>query len=717
MSTPRPPGLSTTALLLVFATLAALAAAIPAAIPDPPGNDLLLHGHMTAGAAEALNDHGWTAFQDPWLAGPNWGYPLLHAYPHLSHQAGGVLSAWGGLEPYHAAAALMALMALALPWAAFLGGRWLGLAPERAALAALVAATMRCVDMFGHTPLSYSFESAGLAPQAMGGVLAALAIPALIAAGQPPNGSTLAHWSPGKRLALAAVLVSLVVRSHLVAGWIAPVVAGVTILAFGRRHLERRWGGLMAAGVGAAVLAAGFLLPFAADLGAVNDSALEARNRSYGILPVLRGLFGGGFLDGGSVGAWTVGLGLAVMGLRRSASQVARPLAVALGVLVLLMAGRETWGDWMNALPLIGRFHDQRYLLGIHIVVPWLIAASAPDGWAWLADRVGAARRWLWLGTVGALGLTVGVAVIGGAKQLETARGAADAFEQWHPRIQPAQTELARGAARGGAVAASFMDDMEASTTPMSWLRRNEILTVGKPLHHYNHGYELGTWLASRKEGIGDDAAAALGLGAVLDHEGQAFTVRPVGGPWPDAAMVRSDLLMTSAGRDLDGFVIAWWRSGAWTVGQHPTVVLGGGEAAGPYVRTADLEQADPSVLIGLQPAVGGEILDGGVPLRGVGERVVRVRADEEGTWLKLAMSWHPGLTVTLDGEPTSSALLLPANLGVRVPPGEHTVTVGWEVPRWRGPWGAANVLAVLGLLGWALIGSRREPRVDSSPT
>ncbi|MCO4773058.1 MAG: hypothetical protein KDA24_23695 [Deltaproteobacteria bacterium] len=711
MSDPARPA-SRIPLMLLVALLAALFAALPATFIDPPGNDLLLHGHMTEGAADALGEHGWAAFQDPWLDGPNWGYPLLHSYPHLAHQAAAVV-AMAGIEPYQAMALLMAAMALLIPLGCFVGGRWLGLTRERAALGALVAATLRSADIYGHTPLSYSFEGAGLAPQALGGVLAALAIPALVAAAHPPEGSTLAGWARWRRLALAATLMSLVVRAHLVAGWVVPLVAGVLVVGgalLARRSemgggsllpsLGRRLGWLALAGVGAAVLAAGFLIPFASDLSAVNDSAMEAGGRSYGLLDVLKGVLGGRFLDGGRPGVWTAALALGLMGLVRASSPVARPLAVSLFALVLLMAGRATWGDWMNELPLLGRFHDQRYLLGIHLVVPWLIATTAPEGVTWLRARIGGAARLAPMASLAALAAATALAMIGGAKQLTIARQAGSDLQSWRPSIEGVEAAGADLSA-GGSILATFPNELVASTTAMSWLQRQGVATVGRPMHHYSHGFEMGWWFTRNPESASAEGAAALGLAGLLHRNEEGYRLQGVGSSFPDASLVRADLLMESPGASLDGLSLAWWQSGAWRVAQHPAVALGARQESGDFARRGFIESPAPSLLAGLPDGSRmGAVLDGGAPIRGMGSRTLRVRADHSDAWLKVAMSWHPRLQATVDGEVVPTSLLLPGHVGVRVPTGEHEVVLRWRPAPWRGPWAALNVLLVAGLLG-----------------
>lgn len=701
-----------------------LAAAVPALFVDPPASDLLYHGLLAQGAADAWHQHGWSAFQDPWVPGLNWGYPLLHSYPHLAHQLAAGAS-WLGVPAYLAAGWLLALLALSIPGAAFVGARWLGLAEERAGLAALAAASLQSADTFGHTPLAYSFEGAGLLAQALGGVLAALSIPALVAAGRAPEGSTLGPLGSGRRVALAAVLLSLTVRAHLVAGWVAPLVAGVLLvglLALERAE-PREWaaalGRLVAAGAGAAVLAAGFLLPFLSDLGAVNDSVLATDGRSYGLLTVLKGVLGGRFLDAGRPGVWTVALALALVGLRRARVQ-GRMLGLGLLALVLLMAGRATWGDWMNALPLIGRFHDQRYLLGVHLVVPWLIAAGAPVGLEALRRRAGRWAPWVTMGALFAVALGGVGAFLAGSQQLGTARAARQQLAEWRPGIDPLVEQALELRAP---VLRTFPEELEASTTALGWMRRQGVWAVGRPLQHYNHGYELAFWLHRNPPAdLEPEAVEALGLGALL-RKADGYRLERVSDASPDVALVRADLLLESAGPSTNGAMVAAWSAGLWRVGQAPAFALAGRSVDGTFLRRASLERPEAGVFAGLPPARGGEVLDAGEPLDGVGTRTLRVRSDEAGTWLKVAQSWHPRLAVTVDGRSEEPVLLWPGHLGVPLgEPGEREVTVTWAVPPWRGPWAALNVALVLGLLVWVgrPLGSTRPsppaPARSSSP-
>lgn len=691
-------------LLLGAALVAALAAAIPASFFDPPASDLLLHGHMAAGAAATLQEHGWTAFQDPWFHGVNWGAPLFHSYPRLAHQVAAVLSLATGIDPYACVALLMGLAVVALPLATYQGARWLGLAPDRAALAAVVAATLRSADAYGHSPLSYGFDSAGLLPQAMGGALAALGIGAWLCASAPTGDSALAGRSHAIRIAVAAVVVSLAARCHLPSGWIAAVIAAVLLLARvpDRRSVIRF--GLV--GLGAAVLSIGFLHPFAADLSAVHDIARGPEGRSYGAARVLRELASGVYLDGGRPGLWTpaFAIGLWIL-IRRRAAPLQRGLVAATAVILVLFAGRATWGLWMSALPVLGRFHDQRYLLGLHLLAPLVVAVGAVEILAPLRRRDPRAPTLVGFLAVGmATVLTVGAA----GTQLRLVQGARADLAAWEPSVAPLLDRL-EALPDGGGVAMAGPDVLAGSTTTMSWLIRRGVPSVGRTLHHYTHGYEVAGWTSrDHAEPLTDEQAQVLLLQGRVTPD---LALLPTGSR--DVDLVCSDLLLTTAGPSLNGFGVAWWQSGAWLARQHPTIDLGVGAGPDParYRRTGSIDAPDPSLLAGLPVCKeGGQIRSASPPVRGAGARRVTVQVDQPGRWLRFGQSWHPRWEVTVDGAPSRPFLLLPGNIGVPLEPGEHEVVLTWRVPAWRGALAGLNVLLVLGLLGIGL-GPRRWAR------
>jgi len=356
----------------------------------------------------------------------------------------------------------------------------------------------------------------------------------------------------------------------------------------------------------------------------------------------------------------------------------------------------------MDSLPLIGRFHDQRYLLGLHLLAPLVIATGAPEILAPLKARNEQLSRGIAFVVTG-FALVVAISAAGG--QMRTVQGARAELQAWAPGFAPVLNQ-ARAPSDGATVAMTWPARLEASTTPLSWLRRHGVVTLGWSLHHYTHGYEVANWLFRPGSApLRPEEAGALLIQALLDESGDLQTTFTT-----DVDLVRSDVLVSTSGPSLDGFGIAWWESGAWRVKQHPTVDLGVGHRPDPswYRRVGSIDAPDPQILNGLPvPGPGGRIVEGSPPVQGAGTRRVVVQIDEPGWWLRVGQSWHPRWEVTVDGEPSPHFMLLPGNLGVPVQPGEHEIELTWRVSPWRGAWAGLNVLLVLGLLGVGLLTKR----------
>ncbi len=709
------------AFLVALATVISTGAALSAARVHPPANDNLLHGQMVARALGALRDSGWAAFQDPWFPLLNGGYPLFHHYPHLPHQwtAAG---AWTfGLDPWTAMSVGALLAVLLLPVITWAGARILGLGPLAAGVAALVVATSRCLDGFGHTPLEYGFEGHGLYGQLWGMAFAALALPAWVAACRR-DGAGLGRLPTWARAVLAAVLVSLVVRSSLPAGYLVGICSAVIVLVAGpARELPRRLTLFGAVGAGAVLLSLGFLVPFLQDMGATNATVLELvhdRRDSVGAAVVLGRLVRGFYLDGQAPLPWSPLLLLTTIGVvvawaaRRPVPPVLAGLAVALVVSILLLFGRATWGQWMGQLPLLGRFHDHRYLLGLHLLAPWIVGAGLAALAGRLAEAKGAGVALLPVLLAGGLAtwLQVGEATDGRRFYDETVA----AFEQAEPLLE----ELARDVREleGAAVALAVPDDVVGGTSRLSWLRRQGLPTFGRPLYHYSHIHDFALYWSRLVAGEQEDDytpsvadLAAAGVGQLIDPQGDDFPGVVV----PDASLVRSDLLVRTGGSDLDGFTIRWFQEGLHRVRQHPTLDLGVGAPPDEerYARTTRLADRDLGALRAL-PEAGrlGRVLSSEAGPR-PGDRRLRARVEARGAWLMVATSWHPRWSVEVDGQPASAHMLAPGWVGVPLPRGEHEVALTWRPADWRGPYAALNVLAMLLALGLVARSLRRRPR------
>ncbi len=677
-------------LLLGLALLINLGAATSASHVDPPANDYLLHGQLVEGARATLTTDGWTQFQDPWFDELNGGYPVFHSYPHLPHQWTAAVAAMFKVDGFAAMAGANLLLVLLLPLLAFVGARWLGLERDAAGFAALVVATARCLDGVGHTPLEYGFSGHGLFGQLWGMAFAALAFPAWIAA-VDPAGAGLGRLKPWARIALAAVLVSFVVRSNLPAGYLVIICAFVGTLALGPpSELPARLVRFGAVGAIAVVLSLGFLLPFAADLGATNASVLELvgeKRDSVGMFRVL-GRLGTGFYLGL---IWSLlliaalGAGFATWTKRTA---VERGLLVGVVASILLLFGRATWGQWMGSIPLLGRFHDHRYLLGLHLLAPWVIgaglsAAIGPLG-ALAKEQLG--DRW---DDRLPFAVLLGIAALAALSFLPASNADRRQLAGTEASFEGAQTELDQllTAARAvdGPVAWGPKDAMIGGTTRLSWLRRHGVLTVGRPLYHYSFVHDFALyWTESAAAGapleIADLQAAGV---AKVFPDGPTAAVGP--------RLVRADLIATAVGSDFEGFAVAWFAEGVHARGQHPVMAVRGDVPAEPFQARLAIADRDPSALTGLKaaPELGTAAVVDGAP----GEHRVQVDVLNRPAWLLLPVSWHPGWTVTIDGKRASSAMLAPGWLGVPMPrTGQQVVSASWRAAPWRGVWAGANI-------------------------
>lgn len=685
-------------LLLGAAVLINLGAASSARHVDPPANDYLLHGQLIEGARTTLATDGWTQFQDPWFPELNGGYPVFHAYPHLPHQWTAAVATVFKVDGFRAMAGANFLLVLLLPLLAYVGARWLGLERDAAGIAALVVATARCLDGFGHTPLEYGFSGKGLYGQLWGMGFAALAFPAWIAA-TDPTGAGLGRLKPAGRIALAGVLVSAVIRSNLPAGYLVILCAFVSTLAAGPpSELPHRIGRFAAVGAVAVVLSLGFLLPFAADLGAANSSVLEMvgpERDSVGMIQVL-GRLAGGFYLGVIWSLLLIGalVGAAITWTRRT--PVERGLAIALVASIVLLFGRATWGSWVGSLPLVGRFHDHRYLLGLHLLAPWVLGAGIS---AALGPLTTLLKEWMDGRYDDRLpyAVVLGVAALASLTFLpalsadRTARIATQAaFEAERGALDEL---LAEAGAVDGPVAWGPPDAMIGGTTRLSWLRRHGIPTFGRPLYHYSFVYEFALYWT-------ESAAAGAPLEVVDLQAAGVARVFPDGPSAPiGPRLVRADLVATAAGSDFQGFTVAWFRSGIHARRQHPVLAVRGVVPAEPFQARLAIEDRDPSALETLKeaPTLGTlEVLPGD----GVDHRVA-VTVGSRPAWLILPVSWHPGWTVTVDGKVASTAMLAPGWLGVALPrTGSQVVEATWRAAPWRGGWAGANIaLCLLALL------------------
>lgn len=734
----HPPNRILAGTVLVLSLAAAAGPAFLASRVDPPGNDMTLHGTLVVGAVDALRDHGWTAFQDPWVGGDNGGYPLFHVYPHLAHQCTALPAVVLGIDPWTALASGAFLAVLLLPLAVWGGGRWLGLEPVPAAFAALTAATLRSADPFGHGTLSYGFDSAGMYAQLWGMVVAPLALGAWVAAARGTGGD---RWESLARAGLAALLVGAVLRTHLPTAWVLVLVAATVTAAIGPAgQLPRRLLRFSAVGLAAVILAGGFLIPFLRDLDAVALSALEHawKLESIGAVGVLGKLVRGAYLDGVAHGPWTPLFlaALALAAVRAFGPDAVHPMLRALGVAcvvsLLLLFGRETWGDWMGRLPLVGRFHDHRYLLGIHLLAPYVVALGGVEILRRWPSRLIAVR---WPAVVACAVVALAAHGLATGVDAQAWRASRAPFETMEQHVGPTLDRVRDD--RGRLAVVGHASSLQARRA-LALAQRRGLDTAGQTLHHYAPQRELALYWQGWIDGLAGfrdrpvHARDLRPLGATvlllppdlggLDVD-PSLAVDPVGGGWrlvrptdddqPTVQLVRSDLLARADRLDLQGFAVGWFLVGLPDVVQYPSIDAGVGEPLDSqrYARVVEVGDADPDLLVGLpatsSAALGRVVQSSNGPR--IKERRCQVQVDRSGAWLLRHRAWHPNWRATVDGRPASVRLLCPGVVGVAVAPGSHEVVTWYHVASWRGAWAAAvTVVYLLGIVGIVGFAGRR---------
>ena len=697
--------------VLLLALLLALVLAGSARVVDPPGNDYLLHGMMIDRAADTLSSEGWASFQDPWFPELNGGAALFRAYPHLPHQVLSLASVATGSDPWQLLSLGVFLGVLLLPLCFYTGARTLGLSQSTAALSALAAVTFRCMDPYGHDLFSYGPDGKGLFGQLWGMNLAALALPAALAA-VLPGGGGLSRWTPWARALLAALLLSLTIRTNLPAAWVTLVCLGAALLSLGeRRELLARLFRSLPVLAGALLLSLGFLVPFLQDLPTAPSSSIEMApglRLGLGGVETMRRLLDGYFFDGDQPGLWTPLFLLALIaptfhffGYRRWGPRL-RALSMAGIASLLLLFGRAFWGGWLGELPLLGRFHDHRYLLGLQLVAPWLCASVLVGALERARLFVGPRGTSLLVGALVILSFSPTLPLIKG-ESAQAARLQGD-FDASRPLLDGFVAQTEQDLPHRVALARS--DGMIGGTTWLSWLRHEGALTMGRPLHHYQQVYDFSLWWTAwvaneknqRDRALHPDDLTAAGVVRLLDPRISGTTVRGSG-----PRLVRSDLLLRTESSNLGGLAIRWFQEGLHLRRQYPAIKIGGSALpGGDWLRHMELTEAGPEVLAGL-PAGGDEL--GRVlrtSRRHPGERHISVDVQEEDAWLLIPEGWHPRWELLVDGNLRAYAMLLPGWVGVPLEVGQHEIILRWPSHQGRGFLAALSLL--LHLLVIALI-------------
>ncbi len=396
----------------------------------PHGNGLVLHQLLTSRVAETGGSH------NPWV--PHWGggaavlqfsAPLAHVF---SAALSGVAGAFGASVD-ETVVLVNALFLAALPWAAWLGLRGLGLrrwACTAAAVAvALVDADREAPLLMGMQLRCFTWEGAGLMPRLLGVVFAFVSL-----------GTTLPYVAAASgSLPLASLFLSLAWLSDFGVGYGASVIllaaaaSAMDVAALGR------W---VAVHASVAVSALFLIVPAALDWHVLATSTLQSTEywTSVGLKNAVQMLLKGRLFDHVPEGRarlatpWftvAVEMAMAWLAVRLLWSILARrerpdrKTSLAATVFVsafLLFAGRDVFGTFVNLLPFsrslipFSMFFVHLQMAAI-VLVGWFVsevigAAVAVLTWWQQADEsLAAARRksavklLLVLACVGAVGV------------------------------------------------------------------------------------------------------------------------------------------------------------------------------------------------------------------------------------------------------------------------------------------------------------------------
>jgi hypothetical protein len=683
----------------------------------PDVNDHVFHFAMIQRVAEVWEAGGNP--RDPWI--PYWGggFPVLRYYQHLPHVGvvwihrllGQGIALRDVFEAVHFAAIVL------LPFAYYVGARWLGMARHSAALLALCVPLL-AVDggqryFFGLQPHSFLRLGSGLFSQQIAALFLPLALGALQRASLT-----------GRRYGPALTLLSATWLSHLLLGYSACLLGVLAVLrseARGQRlAVARRLAGLYAATFAVTLY---LLLP------SLLESALLWRSvweepvywDSYGAPFVLRAFATGGLLDGARLPVLTA---LALGGLLWAAwpggrERGARRFAgLACVVALLLYFGRPTWGAALEILPFSRNLPFHRFICAVQFTALLLAGLCLGELWRRLRwqhtpARAAAALASTLLCLAPAFASTWRLGEASG----RFANASAEAFARDGSALTDALAifaELdAKQAGRGYAGTAWdwgkeyllaytpvymywFAQDLPAISYMFHTMGINSELEVEfdptRPDHYalFDVRYHV-THDPERVPAFGRVVTSRPGVIASLVEGPSYFDVVAVDRVFDATLHTRRALLALSR-----RFIASHWHAARRFA----------------HIRwRADEPRREGELEIGSGEPFADEALRGWQPPRG---RVVassgrhddfRAQVElEEPAALLLRVTYHPDWEARVDGRRVETLMLSPSYLGIPVEAGSHQVEVRWSPGR-RSVWLFRASLAIVAgaflLDGW----------------
>ena len=559
------------------------------------------------------------------------------------------------------------------PVSVYIGVRLLGWDPLVACGAALVSPLVHSVTGYGFEHASYTWQGSGLYTQLWGMWL----LPVVY-------GLTWQAIDGGRRMALAALALALLLMCHFLTAYQAMATAAVFVIV-NPRLLPVRFLRFAVVG-GVAALAASVVLVPILDGGTYNASSMFLRGTfwddSYGASKVIGWLAGGELLDEGRFPVLTVlgGIGLLVAGSRARTDMKSRAILGALAVSLVLFSGRPTFRVLIDLLPANGDLLLHRFVAGVHLA--WIVLAGV--ALAWLAERVKemvGSRLRNQLTAVATLLLALAVlapaALFVGQDDLRYGPQ-----YDYQTRVQQAQgvdfrTLVAQAQALGGGRLyagnpADFGDAFKLGFVPANV----QLLNLDAPA--------LGFGL--RVPALAMDAEALFNSSVVAQYDlfNIRYVIAPAATRMPPAARLigrRGGMLLwqfpTSGYLELGDTAPPPVIANRFTLGAVDRQILADQDyASGVYHQVAFAGSGAPGATLtaGNLPTSppGAVLVQASDPERGVYGGQVHV---DRSSVLVLKATFDPGWQALVDGRPVPTTMVAPGFPAIRLEPGSHQVT------------------------------------------
>jgi hypothetical protein len=673
---------------------------LPVAYP----NDSSVHLQMVA-LAQHLLAHGQFPL-DHWYPYLSLGSPFFVQYQSASAIATGALGSVIGAQ--QAFSWTLYLLLSLWPICIYWSGRLFGLNRWASASTAAISPLLFSITGYGYEHQSYVAIGNGLWSQ----LWAMWTLPLAW-------GFSWRYVSQRRYLFGAVLTLALTIAFHFLTAYLAGLSLVVWVL-LKPREIIRRVGRAWVIGVGALLATLWVTLPLLVDSKwvAINEFQVGTFwNDSYGARKILGWLVTGKIYDNGRFPIVTilVGIGLIVCLARFRKDERARAIVGVWVLSLLLYFGRPTLGPVLNRLPGNGDLLFQRYIMGVQLAGLFL-AGIAVVSLARLAENIlrrvsSATVDWMstkpWIVAIRApIAILILVGALTPAWTQTASYDAASAvwihYQRSADATQGAQLNeliaIAQGQG-GGRIYAGLPTNwghsfMVGEVPVYIYLTDSSVDAVGFTLRT--------TSLMTDPEAYFDESNlgdySAFGVRYLLLPQGMAPPVVAQfvkqSGPYVLWTVQSSGLIqvvdtessIAANGSDLGSQTAPFLESNLPGEGIYPTIAYAGARAATPTLSSGSAARG---------PA--GTVLTEHVDLVD-GRAVATVFANRTAVVL-LRSSFDPGWSVTVDGEPATTEMVAPAEVGVTVAPGRHSV-----VFQFKG-YSSYPVLFVIGLLTLIVFG------------